>query len=85
MQVAAKQARQTARATDGLVGGPVLAEADAVVREDVEDTEVAEGREAHSAEHVAAKVEKGRAKGDEPAVRRNAVADAVSTTRTRSV
>jgi hypothetical protein len=62
--------------TNGLVRRAVFAQANAVVREYVDDTEVAQSRKTNSAKHVAAKVKKGGAEWQQPAVRRNTVANA---------
>ena len=63
------------RLTYRLVGRAIFAEANAVVCKDINNSEVAQRGETHSAQHVAAKVEKGRTEGDQAAMRRDAVAD----------
>ena len=59
---------------DRLVGRAVLAEADGVVRHDVQDAEAGEGRAPHGAEGVPGELEEGRAERPEAAVGEHSVA-----------
>lgn len=60
---------------DGLVGGPVLPEADAVVGHDVKDAELGQGGAPDGAKGVAGEIEEGGAVGADVSVGEHAVAD----------
>ena len=67
---------QCGQVLDGLVRRAILAQTDAVVGEDVDDTQAAERRQADRPAHVVAKDQEGRAVGNDAAVKRHAVEDA---------
>ena len=66
---------QAGELLDRLVRRPVLAEREAVVREDVDDVQAHQRRQADRRTHVVGEDQEGRAVGDEAAVRGQAVDD----------
>jgi len=60
---------------DRLVGRPILAQTDAVVRPDVDHGQAHQGGKAHGPPHVVGEDQEGRAVGDQASVSRHAVQD----------
>mgnify|MGYP000355404850 CR=1 FL=1 len=58
---------------DGLVGGAIFADGDAVVGEDENHLEIGDGGQAHRRPHVVREDQEGRCEGDGAAVGRDAV------------
>mmetsp|Transcript_1952 Transcript_1952/g.3242 ORF Transcript_1952/g.3242 Transcript_1952/m.3242 type:complete len:555 (+) Transcript_1952:126-1790(+) len=58
-----------------LVGGPVLAQTDAVVSHDVQDAHVRQSAHTHGAQGISDEVQEGRAEGSDTAVGEEAVGD----------
>ena len=75
MQRELRDGAQVRQLLDRLVRRPVLAEREAVVREDVDDVQAHQRRQPDRRPHVVGEDQEGRAVADEAAVRRQAVDD----------